>query len=366
MGIAAASLSAGYGQPAINSSDLFNQPGQYYRAYANRYNPLDITGGSAFVVPSNLIGSAGPNQFWDFSKGPTNRVFRFDYIVPTGLPEAVDFPAAAVAEKKTDESDGSVEYLFFTQIPAQGRKVYGFYGNTPNFTPSNVFLPPIVDFPDRIFYGQEWTTATTVVTEFNLFDPDPEEGGAFNLAAQLTFTSKFKVDAWGTIVLPDELGAFGEGLRVNEEVTIDVGVDLGEGTFDHLETDFTRNYYWMMPGYGIVAQLNSTQFSSPAPENFPRATAFLRLFETNKRITPGGGCIDPAPVTDLRIRVSAGNILLTWSRVECATQYRVEYATRHGTPGAWTTLGEPTTSTFWQGENTRGDTMRFYRVVSLK
>ena len=353
-------------QVSISSKDMFNEPGLYYRAFGNNYDPTDPTGSTAFSVPTDLIGDPGPDQFWNFSTGPTNKTFRFDYMAVTAA-EAVDFPGAKITERMTDESDDSRQWLYFEQVPGEGRKVYGFYADNPLFGPVNLFVPPVVDFPDTISYGQEWSATTSYETTLSVNDPDPEEGGLFDLGQRITQTSKFKVDAYGTIVLPDSLDAFGQGLRINEEVTYDIEIDFGDGQFEHVETDFTRNYYWLMPGRGIVAQLNSTQASSPPPEKFSRAVAFLRMFETNKSATSNTpGCTNPEPVTDLRIRVSAGSILLTWSKALCATQYRVEYSTNPNGNGSWTALGNATTGTFWQGENLGTGAMRFYRVVSLK
>ena len=351
-------------QPIITAADMFNGEGQYYRAYANIYNALDLSGSTAYVVPPDLIGPEGADGFWDFSTGPTDKVLRFDYLSPEGISQAAEFPNATIAERKTDESNGTFEWLFFEQVPQVGRRVYGFYAENPFFTPSNLFVPPIVDFPDRITYGQEWTTSMTYENDLSISDPD--EGGAFNLRQRVTMSSQFRADAHGTIILPDEIGDFGPGLRVTEEVQIDIAIDFGEGQFDHVETDFARNYYWLMPGKGIVAQLNSTQSSTPVPENFTRATAFLRLFETNKEQGTGGSCENPDPVADLRIRVSNGTILLTWSRAECATQYRVEYSSNPEDRDSWTPLGDPTANLRWEGEHIRNGALRFYRVVSLK
>src|SRR5262245_19469970 len=61
-------------QVKITLSDLFTKTNLYYRAYANRYDPSDVSGGTAYAVPAGLIGDAGPDQFWDFSTGPTNVV----------------------------------------------------------------------------------------------------------------------------------------------------------------------------------------------------------------------------------------------------------------------------------------------------
>jgi len=374
-------------QVRVTLSDFFTKTNLYYRAYANKYDPSDTSGSTAFAVPAGLAGTEGPNQFWDFSKGPTNEVLRFDYLSPVGMPEAADFPDAKLVEQETLEGSGSAPVsLFFDAIPGVGRKVYGYYADlssNPMFgllgfalSPSTVFVPPIVDFPDPISYAAEWSTSMTYENDLTADsggDPTGEDpGGGFSARQQITQQSSFKVDAYGTIVLPDELGGnFGEGLRIAEDVTIDVSYDLGLGDgLQHYETDYTRNYYWVMPGYGIVAQLNSVQSSSPPGTNVTRAVAFMRMFETNKKITTGGGgggCTDPAPVNDMRIRVSNGSVLLTWSKADCATQYQVQYTDTPAEPTSWKPLGTATASLSWVGEKVpTGAGTRFYRIVSLK
>jgi hypothetical protein len=351
------------GQVTIKAEDLFNQIGLYYRAYANQFDPASPS--SSFVV-GDIAGTSGPGQFWDFSTGPKDKVLRFDYVDASTTPMSQDFPLATLAERKTDESDGSAEYLFFRQEAGSGRLVYGMYAEVPYYTPLFVFQPPAVDFPEQIAYGQQWTAGTTYDNEISFLDPDPEEGGEYNVLLRHVQTSQFRVDAHGTIVLPDEIGFFGEGLRINEEVTLEITADFGDGTFEPLETDYMRNFYWVLPGYGIVAQLNSTQGSSPPPENFTRATAFIRMFETNKDPNSGGGNTDPTPITDLRIRVNSNTVLLTWSRAPGATQYRLEYSTNGLDQASWTPLGDPTPNNYWQLDRTSPGPVQFYRVVSLK
>jgi hypothetical protein len=122
-----------------------------------------------------------------------------------------------------------------------------------------------------------------------------------------------------------------------------------------------------MPGYGLVAQLSSKQTTSPTPTNFTSAIVFQRLFETNKKITPGGGgCDQPSAVTDMRIRVNNGVILLTWGKADCANQYVVQYTTTPGDSASWLALGAPTGNLVWQGETTQKGPARFYRVQSMK
>jgi hypothetical protein len=182
-----------------------------------------------------------------------------------------------------------------------------------------------------------------------------------SIPAQITFSSTFTVDAWGIVDLP-ELG-FGDALRVSEEQTISVAVDLeGQGQYEHIEDDYTRNYYWLQPGRGIVAQLNSLQSSSPPPEKFDRATAFVRMFKTNKKLV--AGCSDPSPVNDLKLSINDGKVLLKWTKPQCAKQFRVEYTSNP--TGTWTQLGSLTSNGFMLDETAKQDPVRFYRIISLR
>jgi hypothetical protein len=366
-------------QPRIVLSDLFTKTNLYWRAYANRYDPSDSSGSTAFSVPAGLIGTAGTNNFWDFSKGPTNEVLRFDYISPVGLAEAADFPNAKIAEQESVEgaADAKPVYAFYAPVPGQGRMVFGAYADSSansifgalgvSISPSQVFDPAIVDFHDPMTYGMQWSTTTSYILDISSGDPTADDG--FDSSEKIDYSSNFQADASGTLILPDELGgSFYQSLRVSEDVTYVTSMDNGDGTYQQLETDYTRNYYWFVPGYGLVAQLSSTQGTSPAPEQFTRAIAFLRMFDTNRKLDPNGstgGCTDPAPASDFRIRVSNQTVLLTWSPADCANQYAVQYTATPADPSSWNSLGN-TTNTVWQGETTRTGPARFYRVVSMK
>jgi hypothetical protein len=344
---------------------MFNEAGLWYTVYANDYKPSDPS--SSFPV-ANVMGSKGPSQFWDFTGGPTDKEIRYEYLDPVAVPEAIEFPKATIIERKSVDETNEVSFLMFEQVPGLGRRVYGFYDETfsPD-TPSNVFKTSIVDFPDQIDYGDSWTTSTTVTTSIAVSIP-PEFEDLFDgetiesIPAQLTFSSTFTVDAWGIVDLP-VLG-FGDALRVNEEQTISVAVDLeGQGQYEHIEDDYTRNYYWLQPGRGIVAQLNSVQSTSPPAEKFDRATAFLRMFETNKK--PVAGCVDPTPVSDLKLSINSdGKVLLKWTKPQCAKQFRVEYSSNP--TGAWQPLGDLTPNAFLLDETARQDSARFYRIISLR
>jgi hypothetical protein len=339
--------------PIIRLSDLHTQPGLYYRAYANAYEPIF---GTPYPVNSRM-GSAGPDRFWDFSQGPTDRTLRFDYLGPAGIPEAADFPQATIVERKTVEESGVVEWLMIEPAPGLGRRVHGFYSDqfSPGM-PSIPFSQPIVDFPDGIRYQDTWTTS--MITESLFPSLDPEVPTDFPM--QTTWNSTFVADAWGRVLLPN-LGLL-DVLRINEELTVDVAANWDGSGYQHLVTEYVRNYYWLSPGRGIVAELHSTQHGTTPPADFAQATAFVRMFETNKK--PGAIDDGPQPAGNVRLVVSNNHVLVQWQKAANASRYRVEW-TDDLLNGEWTPLVEETANDYFFDPVGPTNKDRFYRVVSL-
>ncbi len=355
----------------ITGSDFFNQPGQYYRAYANApQSPVDVSG---------LLGEAGSQpQAWNFLVGPRDVIYRYDYLPAAEAPENSRFPGATLAERKSDEAGLlSTAWLFFTQDPARGRVVQGFWDpglesvDLLGFKfrldpPAGIFAPPLRDFPSTIRFGDEWS-ATTVYTNTLTFDDgngggEEEPGGAFELLQQTTYTADARVDAFGVVNCPG-IG-FGPCLRINELVQYNLAVDLGNG-FEPFGTAYIRNYYWVRPGRGIVVQITSEQSQSgPPSENFPTAAIVLRMFETNH---PDPEPPPPPRITGLTLTLGAGGALLTWDKFSGVTRYQVEYTSQPAVASSWQALGAPTTANFLidAAANTPGAPTRFYRVVGL-
>lgn len=351
-----------HAQIVITSQDMFNKVGQYYRYHANKGD----------VSVSGRLGEPGGPQVWNFTIGPTDDVYRFDIIAPNADGNGGPFPQAKFAERKTEESNGSKAWLFMEQVPGVGRKVYGFDEAKINVDkPAVVFTPAIVDFPDTISYGDTWATSMSYTTEFLTIDTqpdpdDPDSGGPITIPLQVQENSTFKVDAFGTVILPNL--SFGEALRVNAEVEQVFSVDLdGDGKFNGQE-DFTtreyfRTYYWLRRDHGIAVQITSTHSNAGPPrENFTTASQFVRMFETNH---PKGGDNRPrAGISGFQIAVNKDQVLLTWNKVATITNYRVEYTTDISKTDGWVLL-RTTTSNGLLDTIAPGAPMRFYRVVGI-
>ena len=334
-----------WAQVTITNDDFFSEPGDYYRSHVGR------------DVPSaTLIGEKGGPHRWDFSEGPEEEVFRFDYLDPRNTIIGAEFPDATIAEKKLEEKTGSEAWLLYDLVDGVGRRVFGFW-ELENFiqNASKVFDNPVVDFPAQMNFGDSWATSVTYSDSLAVF--------GFDVPAQFTHSSEFEVDGWGFIDLPG-LG-LGDCLRINELEQVSVALDIdGSGILTNAAQEYVRNYYWIRPGYGIVAQMAST-IPSPNPpgDNYPVASVFLRMFETNR--DPSGGCAGPESVDDLILeRLDQNRVLLSWSEAECTRQYRVE-VNSVGLHGDHWEVVETTTNTLYLDTSAASSESRFYRVISL-
>jgi hypothetical protein len=345
--ILAAGFTTGQAQVTLTGSDMFNQAGQYYRAYANASNST--------VAVSGLLGTPGGPQAWDFSSGPQDVTYRFNYIAAAQGPGGADFvnAGAQIAEQKINEAaTNSQSFLYFRQDPAQGRLDYGFYDPTFSASqPESIFSPPLQDFPNSIYYGETWSGTTIFYSVIN----DP----LGDFPEKINYTSTDHVDAYGLVTLPN-LG-FMNCLRVHELAEYDVYVDFGFGDgYELLGTQYALNYYWLSPGHGIVAQMSSASDGSPPPDNMSTgASAFVRMFALNH--PTGGGGTTPT-IKGFKITMGPSSALLQWTLLSGVVSYRVDYATNLGGTPNWQSLGT-TTSNFMLDSAAPAAQRRFYRVV---
>ncbi len=346
----------------INSLDMFYAPGQFYRVYA--------AADKADTSVTGRIGSPGGPQTWNFGSGPTDRVFRFDYLEPSvaGAIGAL-FPETKLLERKRVEGGAEADaFMFLDQRVGVGRMNYGFYdpkiaGPLGFDDPAGVFDPPLLDFPESMTLGSSWSVGTTFLNSM------------LDAPMKILYTATAQVDAWGLVILPN-LG-FMDCIRVNElaEWTyqikfpeFDIGdpddsslgvTSTGGGDYTTLATYYIRNYYWFAKDRGIVVQITSKEGATPPPNEFSTAAQFVRMFETNHP----RGSNRPFPVDDLSLTRGDDQILLTWTKPLNAGSFRVEQSSRPSDAASWQELASTTANfvvdAIHAGEN------RFYRVVSL-
>ncbi len=355
--MAGATVAPAQSPVTITSADMFNQVGQYYLAYANDPNTNNN------LTVSGLLGATNGPQAWNFSAGPQDVTYRFDYLAAGNTPNGEDFvhAGAQIAEQKTNQGDTNDQsWLYFTQDPLKGRLDYGFYDPTfSSSQPESVFSPALQDFPNTIHFGDTWSGTTVFTSIYS----DPVLG---SYPDQLTYTSTDTVDAYGEVTLP-KLG-FVNCLRVHELVEYDISINVDGSGYSPAGTEYILNYYWLATGHGIVVQINSTSplDGSIPPDNLPGgAAALVRMFAINHPVAmntnPPGNAILGFTFTP---GSPGSGALLQWIALAGVTSYRVDYAASLAGTNNWQPLGT-TTSNFIldPAAGTAAIPARFYRVV---
>ena len=357
-----ASLQIVQGQIVINASDLFNQPGQYYRAYEY----VNTTGGG-YSVPSGYLGHTGGGNFWDFSVGPAPITARYDFVGTSNTIYKTMFPGATLAEHRTEAANtANDQWRFLEIVNGLGQRLYGtkasdmfeVLGTSDDLIKFN---PPIIEYPETIRYLDTWRADTAFPLSLGFeADPNDPEDSSGSVGFQVRYTSTMTVDAYGTIRLPGSLG-FGDALRVNEVVQWNLLLDgTSFGTF------FDRNYYWFQKGRGIVAQVSSGSgdlFGSSVPpsENFTLASAVKRMFETNH-----GPAVTAAPepvgIKGLNVLRGVGQNLISWEALTTPVMYEVQTSTDLS---SWQTLTTTSNRFFLENMAAASGSMKFYRVKTV-
>lgn len=351
-------------QIVITSEDMFLEEGLYSRVYKNDGGP---------VGAAQFIGSAGGPNFWDFTGAPRDGVIRYDYLEPSASIEADSFPGAAIVERSTDEATSeTLSEIFFEPVQGVGRKVYGFVREGADVTEQLLgiygalpFSSPIVDFPANMKFGDTWSTVSIFTTN------QDATGGIIGSVAQFRIinTEDFTIDAYGFAELPG-LGII-DVLRLNSVVKSDIQIKQDESFVSISAPSYSRIYRWIGRNKGIVVEMASevsadlSGNASPPPVIFERAQHIFTMFETNKQAT-GSGCNEADPVLDLNITYDKANnrVFLRWTKVDCASFYRVEASDGLGAGHTWE-LVEQTTKDFSFDLVPRANQMKLYRIVSV-
>ncbi len=206
-----------------------------------------------------------------------------------------------------NESDGALSWSIYSIASGVGRAYYGWVDTNANpANPVIVFNAPTVDLPDSIQFGRTWTRSVDWMDVLDI---------GFQLQIAIHFTSEARVDAYGTVLLP-EIGEV-PALRVNEVNTYQ-STDLTFG-FPIPDQHF-RNFYWLVRGIGKAVHVISPGFTSVPPEDLTTAKTVLRVFEASDVVVPA----EPRAVVGLHIQSQNGLVTLSWEADTNATSYCLE------------------------------------------
>jgi hypothetical protein len=338
-------------QPFFTTNSLPCQFGEYNCSYySTNVDVADMlylaTTNSAPPLPGEGTNVA---QYWDFSTAqqPYETVFRTDIIAPEDGANSEQFPDATYAEQDTLEPTNQIgwQYYGFTDSgTSTGRLCYGL--DAPEDEPVTewaAFVPPTVDIPSTVQFGQTWSGSLYwLSTYFEII----LVSNYYNYSAS--------VDAFGTLVLPQIGGV--PALRVHEVDAYTV-TEVSDPPL-LLEINTNHYYYWLVPGIGVAAQVLLLGNNVLDPVDLPYTNTVQRMYYasyfTNSYPTP---LSFPA---DLYIQEQSGAVVLNWSTLSNAVNFRIDYTASLATN--WQTLGY-TNTTSWTDTITAAQ--RFYRVVGI-
>jgi hypothetical protein len=128
-----------------------------------------------------------------------------------------------------------------------------------------------------------------------------------------------------------------------------------------LDINTNQYYYWLVPGIGVAAQVLLLGNNVLDPVDLPYTNTVQRFFYASYYTNNTNSAPPPPPSTaDLYIIDQGGSVVLNWSTLSNAVNFRIDYTASLATN--WQTLGY-TTSTSWTETITA--TQRFYRVVGI-
>ena len=309
-----------HAQVSLLSGDLPSRLGEWRRAY------LDTSG----IALGDLLGRAGGPQRWDFSypRRQAEGLQRVEIVPASDGSCSEKSQGATFAERTTRESDGCASWEYFSLRDGVGRVYHGLCDPCSNPAMRGItFNEPTVELPECT-YGSAW--------ERTVQWDDVVDSGFGAVEVSVSFVARARVDAYGTLVLPN-LGEV-QALRVNETnvyttLLKDFGLPLGDQYF--------HNVYWLVPGIGRAVHVVSQASGSEPPSLSDPPARVVRIFEASAQNPPPKASIEP--VTNLVVQAVGGKVLLSWDSVAADVRYVVARQVRMDVPSACcpTILGYP-------------------------
>lgn len=340
-------------QIIFTTNSLPSQPGDYSYSYFS----TDVNVSAMLALNTNADTNAPPPpggptsngvpQFWKFSQAQQSEetVQRTDIISASAGEDGSDFPMATYAEQdSTNGTPFAWQYYGFSNSGSNpGRLYYGLYEpvNAPA-SASAVFVPPSVDIPGTVQYGQTWTRSLHWNTTYYGF-----------ITVSNYFTCNASVDAFGTLALPD-IGLV-SALRVHE-VHSYTSTELVYGGAYLVGIITNQFYYWLAPGLGVAVQVTLFGNNEVTDESPPFTNSVLRMYQASYFTNSTTG---PAVPGNLRIQRQSGSAVLIWDNFTNVTSYQVQYTGSFPVTN-WQTLGTAVGNS-WTDTMTLPD--RFYRVI---
>ncbi len=216
---------------------------------------------TSYTIPVD-VGTAGPDQTWNFTDVPTTMENSSSIISPQGTPFENSFPNANFVHF-IDFSDGDtlMQIYSYTNITSSAFLIMGegIITKVPNVGDTSFTTIDDEETPLPLTYGLEW----------NSMDSDTTSNIGFTIIT--TTNSNYSIDAWGTVTVP--AGTF-ECLRLREDYTSKSMMVFDEITIP-IDSSSGINYTWLSKDNYSIANIES-QSGEKNPE-FTQSSYFMRL-----------------------------------------------------------------------------------------
>lgn len=253
-------LNCGFAQPVISGSDLLGMIGRTQLLETDRRMSFGVN-----------VGMSGPNRTWDYSASSIPNPVRINttFLAAAGTPFESDFPGANFVQRIVDSANAYTLFNYF-QVAAGGLTELGS---------GSIIGPPIdtmfVEYknnavsPLPLMYGSMWMTALSDTT------------GLFPSFANISIdTTRYRVDAWGTVILPS--GTY-QCLRVREDFK-HINLTIIGGSIFSSSTETGIQYNWISRNDYSV--LNIQSLDGATDSNFTMARGLTWIESQSTHVTP--------------------------------------------------------------------------------
>ncbi|MBN2893984.1 MAG: carboxypeptidase regulatory-like domain-containing protein [Bacteroidales bacterium] len=236
------------------------------------FSQITITSDNAFDLGDEIIyrnvfgadafdpGAEGANVVWDFTDKAETNSQTVSYIDTTGLPMVGFMPNVDVAEQIDGATNG---YFYYDKDGGDGWRRSGFYANEGGvemwvaYDPTSINLNP---------YPFTWTGGSSALN-YSFVGAGAWDAG-YGVETDVTVESgsyQFKVDGYGTLMLPHK--TYHDALRVKVTETFDLKLwaDFGAGN-TVMSTAVIEDiaYYWFVEGVEgpVMSYVESSETTS--------------------------------------------------------------------------------------------------------
>ena len=219
-------------------------------------------------IPVN-VGTAGGNQYWDFSQADTTTEFNQTIVSLDSTPFAEEFPGANLVMETDDLSQFGLEgpgFIYYVMNPG-GLNLLGLGFEFEGTPIPVVFEEPMAWYELPMNYQDDWENGFFYQFYFDSL------GLEYRLDLEGNFDAE--VDAWGELAVP--LGEM-EALRLRNDIDIEItlywilwGIPI---EIYHDEMSYI-SYIWVAEDMNMTALVMSEE--GEINPNFDTASAFAKL-----------------------------------------------------------------------------------------